>query len=590
MNRSRGKHSTDQKVNFVNKLLNLLQSNRYIRLLALIVVSCFFGLAWFLLLYGSATLHFSYVNWIYKAGGDVFQHQIGWEWFRQEAWHFPLGRIVTYGYPFGTSVIFTDSIPIMAIPIKLLSPLLKPNFQYLGIWELASLTGQMLVGMAVLGEFTPSYIKKILGASLLVLSPPLIFRAFGHDSLTAQWILLAAIWFILLEYRHKLWRGAWLVLFAAAILVHLYFVAMLLPLWAISLFFRYTKENNKGMLAVDVLSVFGELFLLAYCFGLFNLGAANLQSTGFGDFSWNLNGFFNPTRWNLYGIVNPALSTTILKPLPIGTSGQFEGYSYLGLGNLLILPVAVVLFLKKDNSRRNLFFLLPFILVSILFILFALSNKAFFNKQLLWNIPLSGFVLNFCSYFRSSGRFIWPVFYFLVLFGIISIIRNMRYATVFLALALLLQFVDVQQLFSSKKFTGFVDYQSNLHSGFWQAAAKANQHIILIPTENAFSMYTPFALLARQNKLTLNWGYFARGDYGAIDAYANQVWEGLQTGRVDNQTIYIFWDSATQEFATKYLSNYMVICQVDRVTLGLSEDNKLVQNTSNLLKPYCSFP
>ncbi len=574
----------------MNKLLLLHRSNRFFRFLVLFLISSVFGLTWFLLLYGSAPLHFSYVNWIYKTGSDIFQHQIGWEWFRQEAWHFPLGHINAYGYPFGTSIIYTDSIPLMAIPFKLLSPLLKPNFQYLGIWELASVTGQMLVGLAVLGEFTNSCIKKILGASLLVLSPPLIFRAFGHDSLTAQWILLAAIWFILLEYRHKLWRGTWLVLFAAAILVNPYFVAMLLPLWAISLFFQYSRENNKCMLAVDVLSVLGVMFLIAYCIGFFNLGSGNLQATGFGDFSWNLNGFINPTRWNLFGIINPSLSATILKPLPIGISGQYEGYSYLGLGNLVILPVAGVLFLKRDNSRSHLFFFLPFILVSILFILYALSNKAYLNTQLLWNIPLSGFVLKLCSYFRASGRFIWPVFYFLVLFGIISIIRNMRYATLFLLLVLVLQFVDVRQLFSSKKFTGFVDYQSDIQAEFWQAAAKVNQHIILIPTKNAFSMYTPFALYARQNKLTLNWGYFARADYGAIDYYANQVWEGFQAGRTNNQTIYIFWDSALEKLATKNLSDHMVICQVDRVTVGLSEDNKLVQNTSNLLKKYCSFP
>jgi len=574
----------------VNKLLHLHQSNRYIRLLALIFVSSFFGLIWYLLLYGSAPLHFSYVNWIYKTGGDVFQHQISWEWFRQAAWQFPLGRIDAYGYPFGTSILYTDSIPLLAIPLKLLSPLMKQNFQYLGLWELASVSGQMLLGMAVLGEFTNSYIKKILGASLLVLSPILIFSAFGHDPLTAQWILLAGIWFILLEYRHKLWRGAWLVLFALAMLVEVYFVAMLLPLWAIGLFFRYTRETNKRMLAVDVFCVIGEMLIIAYCIGFFSLSAGSLRATGFGDLSWNLNGFINPTRWNIYGVVNTALPATLLHPLPIGTSGQYEGFSYLGLGNLVLLPIAAVLFFKGDRSRRNLFFWLPFILVSILFILYALSNKAYLNTKLLWNIPLPDFILRLCSYFRSCGRFIWPVFYFLVLFGIISIIRNTRYASVFLLLALILQFIDVGQLFSYKKFTGFVNYQSDLQDGFWKFAARTNQHLILIPAENAFSVYVPFALYARQNSLTLNWGYFSRADYAGIDNYANQVMEGLQAGRTDDQTIYIFWDSASEKLATQYLSAHLVICQVDRVTLGLSVGNKLVQNTPNLLKPYCSFP
>ena len=216
----------------------------FTRFLPLLALSVLFGLAWFLLLYGRYPLYFSHVNWIYASGGDVFQHHIGWEWFRQEPWRFPLGSIASYGYPFGTSLTYLDSIPLFAIPFKVLSPLLGNRFQYLGLWELTSVILQMLAGMLILGEFTRSYPLRVLGASLLVLSPPLIMRTFHHNSLTAQWILLAGIWFVLLEYRHRLWRWAWPVLFGLAMLVHLYFVAMLLPLWAVSLYFCYRHEKK----------------------------------------------------------------------------------------------------------------------------------------------------------------------------------------------------------------------------------------------------------------------------------------------------------------------------------------------------------
>ena len=66
-----------------------------------VVLSLLFGAVWYLVLYGHFHLHFTHVNWIYKAGGDVLQHQLGWEWFRQEPWQFPLGTITAYGYPFG---------------------------------------------------------------------------------------------------------------------------------------------------------------------------------------------------------------------------------------------------------------------------------------------------------------------------------------------------------------------------------------------------------------------------------------------------------------------------------------------------------
>ena len=553
-------------------------SPSFLQFLLNLAISFLCGLAFFLLFYGRYPLYITNVNWIYASGLDVFQHQIGWEWFRQEPWHFPIGRIDAYGYPLGTTLSYMDSIPLLAIPFKLLSPLLKQNFQYLGIWVLASLIGQMLIGMLILGEFTTSYFKKILGASLLVLSPPLITWAFIHDSLTAQWILLMAIWFILLEYRHKLWRGAWILLFAVAMLIHPYFVAMLVPLWAISLFFRYKMGKYKWGLTVDVYSIFGVILLVGYCIGLFSLDLKYFAVRGFGDFSWNLNGFINPYQFS-----------SLLKSMPTGIDTQFAGFSYLGLGNLLILPIALVLFLHKDRSRRQLFFTLPFMFVSILFSIFALSNRAFFNAQPLWDIQLPARILVVFSLFRASGRFIWPVFYLLVLFGLISSIRNFRYATPFLLLALIVQVIDLKPLYSSKKFAGFDDYQSTLKAEFWQVAARTNQHIVLIPVDISQFTYEPLALYARLNQMTLNTGYFARANTGAMEEYANQVWEDLKANRADNKTIYIFWGSKWEGLAKDNLSDHMLICQVDGYYIALSANNTLAKTNFDLAHS-CTFP
>lgn len=556
-------------------------SCNFLHILLTVSISLLFGLAWFLLLYGRYSLYFTNVNWIYNAGGDVFQHQIGWEWFRQEPWHFPLGRIDSYGYPFGTSVSYMDAIPLMAIPFKLLSPLFKQHFQYLGLWELLSVIGQMLTGMLIIGEFTRSYANKILGASLLVLAPIMLWRAFGHNSLTAQWILLAGILFIILEYRHRLWHWAWVILFAVSMLIHLYFTPMLIPLWAISLFFRYTREKKKWMLAIDILAVVSIVLLVGYCFGLFSLKANDLSIGGFGYYSWNLNGFLNPIG-----------NSSILNSMPQGTSGQYEGFSYLGLGNLLLLPFALILFLQKDYSRHQLFFILPFILVSIAYILFALSDKAFVNTQSLWEIHLPDIVLQLCSFFRSSGRFIWPVFYFVVLFGIISVIRNIRIVTPLLILVLFLQFIDIQPLYSAKKINGFEDYYSNLQSEFWKIAAKNNQHIVLIPATNEgdfLTVYEPLALYARQNKMTLSWGYFSRANYEAMQNYTDQAWKSLRANQADNQTMYIFWGSGLEKLADGSLSSGVVICKVDDYKIVLSKNNKMTQTNFDLMS-YCSNP
>lgn len=553
--------------------------HRYIRFLSRLLICISLGLVWYLLLYGSAPLRLANVGWAYSAGGDTFQHQLGWEWFRQEPWRFPLGRIEAYGYPFGTSLSFMDSIPLFAVPFKILSPLMPEPCQFLGLWELTSLIGQLFFGLLILGEFTQSSLKKLLGATLLMLSPVLIFRAFGQSSLSAHWIVLAGIWFILLEYKHKLWRGSWVLLFAITMLVHLYFVAMLVPLWLISLIFLFKWQKSSRAVTLELLVVIVLLLVEGYCLGLFNLSLDNLEGWGYGVYSWNLNGFLNPFQ-----------SSAFFKQLPVGSYTQNAGYSYLGLGNLILIPVALVLFFRNEIVAHRLRFLLPFMLVSLFYILFSLSNKGFINDHALWDIQLPNYLLHLSALFRSSGRFIWPVFYFIVLFGLVCIIRNSRFAMSVLILALVIQLVDIQPLYSAKKDAGMMDYQSSLQSEFWQAAARENKHIVFIPTNYKMkTIYQPFALYARKNNITLNWGYFARADYPSIDQYADQAWKELISNKSDYQTLYLFWDASWETKIENALADNMVICKVDGYNVILSEKNSLTQTNPAILK-YCSFP
>ena len=163
--------------------------------------------------------------------------------------------------------------------------------------------------------------------------------------------------------------------------------------------------------------------------------------------------------------------------------------------------------------------------------------------------------------------------------------------TLVLLLALLLQFVDIQPLYVSKRIDGFNQYIFYLDSEFWQNAAATNQHIILFPSNlSASDVYEPIAIYAWQNKLTLNWGYFVHGlNEDAIEKYAALVWEDLKIGRADPETIYLFWNSEWKELAQKYLSDHMLICQVDRFSVILSVDNKLTRSNFDLSR-YCLAP
>ena len=89
-----------------------------------------------ILIYGTRVINPRNVEWILLKGGDMGQHYLGWEFFRQSPWHFPIGLSSNISYPFLVSVIFTDSIPLWAVFFKIFSFILPNSFQYFGIYGL----------------------------------------------------------------------------------------------------------------------------------------------------------------------------------------------------------------------------------------------------------------------------------------------------------------------------------------------------------------------------------------------------------------------------------------------------------------------
>ncbi len=527
-------------------------------------VSVLLGSILYLLMYGRYRLYFGHVNWIYSIGRDPLQHQLGWEFFRNEPWKFPLGSIESYGYPIGTSVFYLDSIPLFAFFFKLISPWLGSPFQYFGVWELANLVGQIFSGILILNEFTKSRFVKILGGVLLALSPIMINRAFFHSSLSAHWILLLAVWFIVLEYQGKMRRWLWIALMGVAMLVHLYYIPMLLPLWTLSSFFRFKRERKLGKIIVEFLAMGMVCLGVGFCLGIFEVGFNQLSEKGFGDYSWNLNGF-----------VNSMGNSKIFAALSLAGEDQGEGFSYLGVGYVSILLIGVGLFFAKDRSKKNWRLFLPFAIVMLFFGLLALSNKAFVGEFSLWSIELPAGIQRGVNVFRSSARFIWPVVYFLILFGLISIARNVkRIAIPIMLLAIAAQAYDLQPLYAQKRSVGFEEYYAGgMRSEFWQLAAESNQHIEIIPTE----YYEHLVLFGAQHQMTVNSGWFGRADYQAMEDWATQTWNDLNNGMADAHTLYILSETEYVVNARQKLAEEMYVCEIDNYTVLFARENPVSQ-------------
>ena len=70
----------------------------------------------FLVLYGVRVLDPVCVDWILNnPSPDPSQHYLGWVFYRRSGWHLPyLGANYSAIYPYRTSILYTDSIPLLA--------------------------------------------------------------------------------------------------------------------------------------------------------------------------------------------------------------------------------------------------------------------------------------------------------------------------------------------------------------------------------------------------------------------------------------------------------------------------------------------
>ena len=538
----------------------------------IIIISLISSIILYLFLYNRYPIYFTHVNWIYDKGGDTFQHQLGWEFFRNEPWHFPIGIISSVNYPFGSNLTFMDSIPLLAIPFKLISPILETRFQYFGLWEFISIFMQFFIGICIFNEFTDSWDVKILGGFFLILSPPMIWRAFIHSSLTAHWLILFSIWLLIRTYRDEFVpRWIWPVVFSLSILIHLYFFAMLLPLWAVSQLFRYQKSKLIKPIFLDSLILVVSSAVVAWILGVFNSGNTNLGKWGFGYYSWNLNGF-----------INPMSTSSIIESISTGTKGQYEGYSYLGLGIILLLIFSFYILSRKNSSLADRKFIIPISIVSAFYILFALSNSIYLNDKLIWGYQISNqWMLKLLSIFRSSGRFIWPVFYLVFLFPIIVIINNTKKPTYLLLIALFIQTIDIQSLYTSRGISQFVEYHSPLVSEFWQEASKSNNNIILYPIDNsAFDYYEPISEYAQINQMKINWVYTARNDQDILEEFVESKLIELKNGNVNPETLYIFYNDVGYKALNEVPTDSAVICDIDGYRIALSNQNPILTDNS----------
>ena len=72
----------------------------------------------------------------HRGYGDNATYYFGWALYRHDTHlSYPLAWTDRVGYPVGTSIALLDAIPLFAILLRPLSPILPEPFQYLGLYS-----------------------------------------------------------------------------------------------------------------------------------------------------------------------------------------------------------------------------------------------------------------------------------------------------------------------------------------------------------------------------------------------------------------------------------------------------------------------
>lgn len=491
----------------------------------------------YLYLFGAHTLNPLNTAWMLH--GDPAQHYLGWQFFRSEPWQWPPGRIQRFGLPDGTSLVFTDAIPLLALLIKPVSTWLPTEFQYFGLWMLSCFILNGYFGLRLLSRFTENRKLRLVAACFFIVSPPLLLRGYGHESLMAQWLILASMETYLSTWT---WQR-WLLWSALAALCHPYLLVMVMAVAcasaSVTLFID--RSHTVTSLIRQAAGISAVLIVLMGLAGYFS-GPKQLAAEGYGFYSMNVLSLVDPllgwSRFIRQRPIHPDYSV-------LGNFGQYEGFLYLGAGMLLLGCMALAVLLASPQSVKATRRWWPLIAVAALFWVLALSNRVMFSDTHLFTLPLPDVLFNALSVFRASGRFGWIAFYTLNLIILISIIRRLpaHSALAVLTVALALQIGD--QSAKYKEFRQFIQqrttWQTPLQSALWASfATKAKQLIIIPPHPPMQEIYLPFAQLASRYLLGTNAAHLAHNAAGETDTYGKETVSRLAEGRYNPETLYVF--------------------------------------------------
>ena len=519
----------------------------------------------FLILYGVRVLDPTCVDWILNnPSPDPAQHYLGWVFYRRSGWHLPyLGANYSAIYPYRTSILYTDSIPLLAVLGKLLGGALPARFQYLGLWGLfcyAMQGGLAQALIARIGGVRPGDTAKnwasVLGAGVLVLFPALNIRMFAHTALASNWLVLLALWLWLCAERSEnrpttaklcLWWGILGLLCAG---IHLYYLPMVGMVLVAACVQRALEKRGP---AAVVLPVAG------FC------GAALAELFVLGAFAANFAGYSN-------GYLSGADLANLFVP-GLGASWEQEIYAGLGTTIAVVLALAGLLVQHKQAGaffRRHKNVVIAALVLLVLDAIAAMGNTVTFAGRALFTVPIPQVLMDFWAMFSSCARLAWLAGMLLAVAACGLVLRFWQGAAAAVLLALCAaaqgfgQRAELAKRFAAYHDAAYYENTTQLTDPAWEQLAASGQftHLAFASFDFEHDEFWDLAAFAADHGWTSNSFYM-----GHMDGNLAAVTLAGEMNALAPDTLYAFVDEdalARNDFALHYY-------RLDGVLLGSVE-------------------
>jgi hypothetical protein len=489
------------------------------------------GAFWFIT--GGRIIRPSKISWL-MINDDSAQHYLGWVFYRHAPLvQWPLGAIKNFGMEISSSIVYTDSIPLLAFIFKPFNHLLPEKFQFLGIWILICFILQALFAWKLLSLFSRDRLLILFGSAFFVLAPAPLWRMAGHHALFGHWVILAAIYFYL---SHNCSVIRWTVLLLSAVLIHVYFLGMVGCIFIADLIQRIWKKQ------IGVKEVFYYVPAVAACI-LFFMWAAGYFMLGSGIAI----GQAGVYRTNLLSIIDPNGWSKLLLDQSNGGSEPFEAFNFLGIGIILLGVISIYEYILNPRIKCNNKSIIPLAIVMILFTLYAISNHIEFGNIECFHYkwpPILDYVV---GAFRGTSRFFWPVYYVLYLFsiGYLFAIKSGNKIRIIVGAILCFQLFDTWDIYAIhyRKMISFAPaWSTPLQSEEWRKFGYKYRSVVIVPPCNNPPNWIPLSEFAANNGMSTNFAYYARIDTDRLNSATKKLSHAVLHRRFDPDSLYIFND------------------------------------------------